>query len=166
MTIYNNGVLTASEDFSPEAKEKINELFGEDVHVSKNKLEFCEYPGSGLDEDIQHLVNFLAQSGITLDGQVEFYWDDEGIYSIESGNCVIYPHDETWKVKASDEELSKAMEKRGFIVAKRDSISEKTLNYLKRNLSMLEEYSDEVLYPSEIEKRDVYKEIMRIIERK
>lgn len=138
MTITNGGTLEVLKDgkattdkaVAEKVKDALDEhgvsmsYGGPDVKIVQEGtvVEFTEYPGSFLDSDLNDVLRDLEPDGISLRGDLEYWGDYDGYILVDETGARSIDKEQYGLERASDETLIGILEKRGYIVAKADSV--------------------------------------------
>ena len=121
MSLMMCGTISANKTMT-EVIDIITDVLGNGGwYVHDNEIHFHEFYGYRFDEYLDDLVNKLKPLGYTLKGSVYSYGDyGDGRYDLD-GEEIEYIAEEDFSLHdATDEELIKILENRGYIITKKE----------------------------------------------
>ena len=121
MSLMMCGTISANKTMT-EVIDIITDVLGNGGwYVHENEIHFYEFYGYRFEEYLDDLVNKLKPLGYTLKGSVFSYGDyGDGRYDLD-GEEIEYIAEEDFSLHdATDEELIKILENRGYIITKKE----------------------------------------------
>lgn len=119
MQIINTGTIKANKKFEDKQMKIIESVLDEvggDIEIYFNEINFNDYYDAELSCALKDLCILLSKDGYVLNGCVEYYGDFDGKIFIKNNSVKEYDIRDIWKYDATDEEIIKVLESRGYII--------------------------------------------------
>lgn len=129
--VTNYGTIEFNKELTVEAIEAVKKEFGSHADWYKDYIgcfedgatdvELEEYSDKEMYGTLVSTVNALKPLGYVLNGCIEYYGDyGEGATYVKDNEVVEYDDQTRWHMDATDEELIKELESRGYVSVKKD----------------------------------------------
>ena len=120
---FNQGEIKINKPIVPKAKEIIIrclDICEKDIGYDRIYIDFQQYD---LENDIEKMINELRPFRYLLNGSISYFGDSEGRIDITDNIVEVIPIEEYALHDATDEDLIRILEGRGYVVNKKEEMS-------------------------------------------